>query len=498
MTDSFPRSQGSLPRWETDGARPLTALVPREDGVDAFANGTLVATYDAAGQKTKTKPRSDRVKKGGGRTIVAGDVSATLDDDGALVFTSIASGETLGALRLASTEPPDTWRIASISARELVLALGEWLVWVDAATRKVVRRVRARAKVRALAADAELVVAGCEGGAAQIFRATTGEARGTFTAHADEIAALALGPDAIFTAGPKGNVRAWDRAALDVGTAKAAEPITALHAHKSLLITGDRGGRVRLVRGDRDEGTLAVGDAVALVRVARDETALASSSRLAIQAAKPWSAPRPIILRETATALAADDDYLFAGTATGAVDVYDLERSSHVTTHRLTDADVSALARLPGALLVVGTGALDGTIFVIDVVEAKIKSRVAPHDDAFGVTCLASDVRGRIVASGSDEGTIVLLDPAKGKVLARLRVRETPAAIAFEPTGRRLACVFADGNGAVVSLGPKGATMDDLYVRGAVRVTWADDLVIGFADGRVERPEIRPSATMSA
>ena len=109
------------------------------------------------------------------------------------------------------------------------------------------------------------------------------------------------------------------------------------------------------------------------------------------------------------------------------------------------------------------------------------------HDEAFAVTCLAYDPRGRIVASGADDGSIALIDPTKGKVLARLRVRETPVSLAFDGDGRRIACVFADGTAGLVKLGPRGATVEDIAVTGAAHVAWGDDAVFGFADGRVER-----------
>ena len=51
------------------------------------------------------------------------------------------------------------------------------------------------------------------------------------------------------------------------------------------------------------------------------------------------------------------------------------------------------------------------------------------------MTCLAADPRGRIVASGADDGSIALIDPVKGKILARLRVRETPISLAFDKRG---------------------------------------------------------------
>ena len=197
--------------------------------------------------------------------------------------------------------------------------------------------------------------------------------------------------------------------------------------------------------------------------------------------------PRPLALRAQASAFAADDDYAFAGTDSGSVDVYDLAEATPrhelcALRRRRHGARASA-----GPALVVGTGALDGRVFIVDVTEAKVLHRMEPHDEAFGVTCLAYDPRGRIVASGADDGSIALIDPVKGKVLARLRVRETPMSLAFDADGRRLACVFADGTAGLVKLGPRGATIEDIPLTGVAHVAWGDDAFFGFADGRVER-----------
>ena len=215
-------------------------------------------------------------------------------------------------------------------------------------------------------------------------------------------------------------------------------------------------------------------------------TLVAATARIVMRAPRPWHAPRPIALKNPATATAVDDAYLFAGSARGAVDVFDMERGGYVTTYQLSDADISALCRLPGANLVVGTGALDGRLFVVDVAKAEVLHRIEVHDEAFGVTCLAADRRGRIVASGSDDSTIVLFDPAKGRALATIRVRETPISLAFDATGRRIVCAFADGTVAVVTLGAKGASIGDCGLRGATRVSWGDAPYVGFKDGRVE------------
>jgi hypothetical protein len=461
-----------------EGASVVDAFAVAVDGV-AVARSDSLELWTHAGKQRWSVPGAWVAV-----AIVPGHVVA-LADDGALAFTLMRDGSTSGTLRLASTEPAASWRLTVIDAGRVVLALGDWLVWIDVATKKTLRRVRVREKVTALAADATWVVVGTEAGWVQAFSSDTGEPGGAFEAHEGGVTALALGKKTLFTGGETPTVCAWPRAKLELATKKAS-PVTALAARGEIVAVGDAAGHLRVSRGGVEVSTRALGEAIVAVHVARGDLLVAATARLTLSLAPPWDSPRPLALRAPATAFAADEDYAFAGTEVGTVDVYDLGDATHVTSYALTDGDVTQLARLPGRLLVVGTGALDGRVFVVDVTEAKVLHRIEPHDEAFGVTCLTSDLRGRIVASGADDGSIALIDPIKGKVLARLRVRETPISLAFDAEGRRLACVFADGTAGLVKLGPKGATVEDIPITGAVRVAWGDQAVVGFVDGRTE------------
>ncbi|MDB4996659.1 MAG: WD-repeat protein [Myxococcaceae bacterium] len=469
-----------------DGGSDVTAFAVAVDGV-AVARTDSLELWTHAGKQRWSVPGSWVAI-----TIVTGHVIA-LADDGALVFTAMRDGSVVGTLRLASTEPASEWRLACIDAARVVLALGDWLVWIDVATKKTIRRVRARDKVTAFAADAQWVVAGTDTGWVQAFAADSGEPGAVFEAHDGGVVALALGKKTLFTGGAGGKkpgVRAWPRASLDVAK-RAAAPVTALAARGDLVAVGDGSGNVRVLRGANEVWARSVGDVPTAVHLARGDVLIAATPKVILHASLAATGadavPRPLAVRGQATAFAADDDYAFAGTDSGSVDVYDLAEATHVTSYALSDGDVTALARLPGKLLVVGTGALDGRVFIVDVTEAKVLHRMEPHDEAFGVTCLAYDPRGRIVASGADDGSIALIDPLKGKVLARLRVRETPTSLAFDKEGRRIACVFADGTAGLVKLGPRGATIEDIALTGVARVAWGDDAVFGFADGRIER-----------
>ncbi len=462
-----------------DGGTDIEAFAVAVDGV-AVARADSLELWTHAG-KLRWKVPGAWVAA----AIVPGHVVA-LAEDGSLAFTAMRDGATTGTLRLASAEAAAEWRLASIDAGHVVLALGDWLVWIDVATKKTIRRVRARDKVTALVADGEWVVCGTDSGWIQSFSADSGEPAATFEAEQGALTSLALGKKTLFSGGEKPAVRAWPRARLDV-TTRASAPVTALSARADFIGVGDGAGHVRMLRGGEELMTRPLGEALLAVHLARADLLVAATARVILRVEPPWNSPRPLALRSPASAFAADENYAFAGTELGAVDVYDLANATHVTSYALSDGEVTALARLPGKYLVVGTGALDGRVFVVDVTEPKVVHRLEPHDEAFAVTCLAYDPRGRIVASGADDCSIALIDPAKGKILARLRVRETPVSLAFDAGGRRLACVFADGTAGLVKLGARGATIEDIALTGATRVAWGDDAVFGFADGRVER-----------
>src|SRR4051812_5117471 len=161
-------------------------------GEAAIARGTSLELWSSEGKKLWAQ-------KGGPflSLAICGDRLAALGEDGALVFVETETGQATGALRLASTEPADSWRLAHVDAAVVVLALGDWLVWIDACTRKTIRRVRVPAKVSALVADRAVVVCGLEDGKVNAFRADSGEPRANFAAHDGNVATLALLDEAL-------------------------------------------------------------------------------------------------------------------------------------------------------------------------------------------------------------------------------------------------------------------------------------------------------------
>lgn len=467
-----------------DGGSDIHAFAMAVDGV-AVARAEALELWTHAGKLRWSVPGTWVAS-----VIVPGHVVG-LAEDGTLVFALMRDGTTLGTLRLASTEPPAASRLAPIAASgghpaRVVLSLGEWLVWIDVTTQKAVRRVRARDNVTALGADAEWVVCATESGWVQAFSADCGEPGGAFEPEQGKITSLALGRKTLFVGGTHVAVRAFARAHL-AAEKRMSLPVTALAARGRLLAIGDCAGNLRIVRDGSELISRPLGETVIAAYFASDDAVVAATTRVVLWLEPPWTSPRPIALRAEATSFTADEDYAFAGTEMGTVDVYDLRAGTHVTSYALSDGDVTALARLPGKYLAVGTGALDGRLFIVDVTEPKVLHRLKPHDDAFAVTCLACDRRGRIVASGGDDGSVVLIDPAKGKLLARLRVRETPVSLAFDATGRRIACAFADGTASLLVLGPRGVAVEEVALPGTSRAAWGDEAVFGLLDGRVER-----------
>jgi len=414
-----------------------------------------------------------------GRTVVG------IRADGEIVFASQLKGAVTGTLKLGVPEPASGWRLAPLDGNRVALALGEWLVIVDVAAQKVVRRSRARGEVSSFAANDSRLVAGLKDGWVQLFDAFTGEARGAQKVHDGPVAAVAAAGSSLFTAAARGPLALWDQSAIEAA-ARAGAPVTALGSRGAFVASGDRNGRVRLFAGVEEVASLRLDGPIGATLVRPDDSVVVAAGGVLVCLDKPWKTPRPVLLDEPATALALDATYAFAGTEHGAVHVYDVARGVSVTQYELSEAAISALVRLPGALLVVGTGALDGRVFVVDVAQAKVVHRIDAHQEAFGCTSLACEPRGRLFASGSDDGTVALVDPAKGRVLARVRLTETPVSLAFDPTGRKLAAVLANGTAVVVSLDQKAA-VTTLDVPHAARVTWSDALVIGLTDGRLER-----------
>lgn len=414
-----------------------------------------------------------------GRTLVA------LRADGEIVFVSSVKGSVIGSLKLAAPSPPSAWHLSTIDGTRVALGFDDWLVVVDGTNHKIVRRTRVRSKVLALASSEKRIAVGFEDGFVQLLDAFTGEPKGVLHAHREPVVGLAMGTGVVFSAGAPGHLRAWEESAF-AAPSREASPVTALASRATFMAVGDGAGRLRVVEGGEEVGALRLDGAIRAVHVTADDAVTAATGSVLVQLKRPWKSPHPVLLRAPSTALAVDSAYAFSGSETGTVDVYEVPSGDHVTSYALSEAPITGLVRLPGVLLVVGTSALDGRVFIVDVAQAKVLHRIEAHQEAFGVTALATEPRGRLVASGSDDGRIALIDPAKGRVLAHVGVPETPICLAFDSTGRKLAAVLADGSSVIVTIDRK-PTIKPLAYRTATRVAWGDTLFIGLSNGPVER-----------
>jgi hypothetical protein len=131
-----------------DGEKAAT-FAAGKSAIGAFGVGRDDTVAVARGESVELWSRDDQKKwaaKGGPflEVTLSRDHVVALAEEGPLVFFARDKGTPMGALRLASTDPTETWRLAHVDGEVVVLALGEWLVWIDASTRKTVRRVRAQ------------------------------------------------------------------------------------------------------------------------------------------------------------------------------------------------------------------------------------------------------------------------------------------------------------------------------------------------------------------
>ncbi len=476
--DHLVRVSGSERSTVAKGESPVTSFkvsgeqvaVAREGGVDYWnVSGQLRWQHEGGPFLAVTVI---------GKTVVA------LRTDGELEFLAVMSGSVTGRMKLEVPEAASTWHLAAVEGSRFALGLGDFLVIVDAAKEKVFRRTRMRTKVTSLAANERRVLVGLDDGWVQVVDPLTGDARGALETHRTAVRAVGFGKGVVLTAAHGEPLRVWDEAQLS-GAPVASSPVSALSARGSLVAVGTKAGRARILKGVEEVGSTRLAGPASFVHVAEDESVLAVSASLVICLEKPWKTPKPVVLESTCTAFAADDAYAFSGNDQGTVDVFDLEAGKKVTSYELSDGTISALVRPRGVHLVVGTDALDGRVFVVDVAAATVVHRIEAHQDAFGVTCLAAEPRGRLVASGSDDGTVALIDLAKGRVLARLPVPEAPTSLTFDSTGKRL--FVALGNGAVTAfaLDQKGKA-SPVEVPKTTCVAWSEGLVCGLVDGRVE------------
>jgi PQQ-like domain len=463
-----------------DGASEVAAFRASGEQV-AIARAGSVDLWNQAGQR--------RWQHDGGPFValtIARNLVVALSADGELVFLSMLSGSVAGRLKLEVPEPAHTWHLAHLEGARFALALSEWLVIVDAAKEKVFRRTRLRSKASALATTERRAILGLEDGWVQTVDALTGEIRSAIQVHDAPIRALAVAGGLLVSAAARGPLRAWDEA-LIYGSQTTVAQITAIAARGEMLALGEKNGRVRALRCAEELFSMRLDASVAAVQIGKDDSVTAVSQSLVVRWERPWKTPKPLVLDAPCTAFAADETYLFSGNERGSVDVFPRTGAQKkLTRYELSGAPITALLRPRGNYLVVGTHALDGRLLVIDLSEGQILHRLEPHQEAFGITCLAAEPRGRMLASGAEDGTIALVEIAKGRVLATLRTPETPISLAFDPTGKRLFAVLADGIVMRFALDQKAAAATVAVPLATCAFSSEGSVVLGLRNGRTE------------
>ena len=130
--------------------------------------------------------------------------------------------------------------------------------------------------------------------------------------------------------------------------------------------------------------------------------------------------------------------------------VYDVE-SGEVLYHRTLPRTVNAVAFSPTKNLI-AFGDEIGTIYLLTVPEFSLKRLLAAHSSVGGVQSLAFHPSGTELASGGDQGEVVLWDLLVYRELLRDRPHQREVTgLAFSPDGQRLVSVATDGSYRVLN-----------------------------------------------
>jgi WD40 repeat protein len=84
-----------------------------------------------------------------------------------------------------------------------------------------------------------------------------------------------------------------------------------------------------------------------------------------------------------------------------------------------------------------------GTVKIWDVAAGKVLRTLAGHTD--GVRGVAFSPDGRTLATGSEDRSVRLWNPATGHELAVLREKQHVTGLAFAPDGKELAVMLHNG-----------------------------------------------------
>jgi WD40 repeat protein/DNA-binding SARP family transcriptional activator len=410
-----------------------------------------------------------------GHVLAAGTLA------GDLIFWNPASGARLGPI-LHPHHPPNrqsgvTLAFASRGATLVTSAQHDKTIVWDVARRRPVRTIPVGSDALALSSDGSTVALGQGDSSIILADTATGQRRRVVTGHGPGVPQLAFSPDGARVASLRDDrtVVVWNVATgqTEQTLRGHASPVTgvAFSPNGNLLYTSSLNDGVIAwdltgTRGLVRELTTAAGPVAGIAFSPRDPNLLALAQREG--PVTLWDPTRrtrigkPLAVTggtENPVAFSVDGRVLAAANhADGAVvlfdlgtpvpagrrlpSVYPLPAFDPIHNPPINDIAFSRDGRL------LATGDENGLIVLWDLAKHAAIDRPRRPQHAAGITAVAFSPDGRMLASGVREGTVFLTHVADGTALHILTVASTPdfpTAIAFSPDGNTLATADSDG-----------------------------------------------------
>jgi WD40 repeat protein/class 3 adenylate cyclase len=358
-----------------------------------------------------------------------GKLLATTSEDGTVRLWNVAAGTEVQVLKGPPGESfyrQETLLRPAFSPDGSRLTSGGWPstpVW-DVATGKIAVLLpgsggfESETAAAAFSPDGRRILTGNYKGVAQIWDASSGKPRTTFSGHVGELLTVAFSPDGdhIATAASDATARIWNTA--------TGEHILTLAGHnvgiQEVMFTPDGD---RLLTGGAD-GTARVWD-------------------ITPTGGRDWlTVPGPS-LRLGGVSFSPDGRSVAVPEQFTGVTIRDVETGAKIRTLKGYDATITSMAFTPdGSRLAAGSGSgqgdprADRTVAVWDVETGDVVMTLTGHGDQTSAVAVSPD--GRRFATGSYDGTIRVWDAATGDEQHKLEIGASSYAVAFSPDGRFL------------------------------------------------------------